>query len=224
MSKALFENVDHYINGLFVPPDPILDDALKAAHEAGLPQIQVSPSLGKMLYLFARMTGARRILELGTLAGYSTIWLARALPEDGKLISLEYDPKHAAVARENVARAGLEGAVEVMVGPALESLPQLEERSDSPFDLVFIDADKANYPAYLDWALRLTRPGGLILGDNVVREGRILDGDSTDEAIRGTRAFNAALAADPRVEATIIQQVGEKGHDGIAVAVVRGGS
>ncbi len=221
MNNALFENVDHYINGLFVPHDPVLDQALKAAHDAGLPEIQVSPSLGKLLYLFARMTSARRILELGTLAGYSTIWLARALPEGGRLVSLEYDPKHADVARGNIARAGLSDRVEVMVGPALDTLPQLETSGDAPFDLVFIDADKSNYPAYLDWALRLTRSGGLILGDNVVRAGRILEQDSTDEAIRGTRAYNAALAADPRVEATVIQQVGEKGHDGIAIALVK---
>lgn len=221
MSDTLFEDVDRYINGLFVAPDPTLDAALQAAHDAGLPQIQVSPSLGKLLYLFAKMTGARRILELGTLAGYSSIWLARALPADGKLVSLEYDPKHAAIARENIARANISATVDVMVGPALESLPQLEAKDEPPFDLVFIDADKSNYEAYLDWALRLTRSGGLILGDNVVRGGRILEEDSADEAIRGTRAFNAALAANPRVEATVIQQVGEKGHDGLAVALVR---
>lgn len=221
MSNALFENVDHYINDLFVPRDPVRDEALQAAQDAGLPQIQVSPSLGKLLYLFAKMTGARRVLELGTLAGYSSIWLARALPADGKLVSLEYDPKHADIARCNIARAGLSETVEVIVGPALDTLPQLEARDEAPFDLVFIDADKSNYPAYLDWSLRLTRSGGLILGDNVVRGGRVLDADSSDEFVQGTRAFNAALAADPRVEATIIQQIGEKGHDGIAIAMVK---
>jgi predicted O-methyltransferase YrrM len=222
MSATLFEDVDRYINQLFAPPDPALDAALEAAAQAGMPQIQVSANLGKLLYLLAKLAGARRILELGTLAGYSTIWMARALPDGGRLTSLEYNPNHAGVARDNIARAGLLEKVEIMVGPALQTLPELHKRGSEPFDMVFIDADKNNYPAYLDWALRLTRPGGLILGDNVVREGRILDEDSPDQALQGARTFNSALAADPRVEATIIQQVGEKGHDGIAVALVKG--
>jgi predicted O-methyltransferase YrrM len=219
----LFVAVDHYIDGLFVPPDPVLEAALAAAVEAGLPTIQVSPAQGKLLYLLARLSGARRILELGTLGGYSTIWLGRALPADGRLISLELDPRHAEVARANLARAGLADRVEVRVGPALESLAQLAERDEGPFDLIFIDADKANYPAYLEWALRLARPGCLLLADNVVRRGRVLAPDADDALAQGVRAFNAALAADPRVEAVVLQQVGVKGHDGLALALVKEG-
>lgn len=222
MTNTLFEDVDRYINSLFVGDDPVLDEVLAAADKAGLPKIQVSPSLGKLLHVFAKLTGAKRILELGTLAGYSTIWMARALPEDGLLVTMEYDMTHANVARGNLALAGLEDRVEIMVGPALTSLEELAVRGEAPFDMVFIDADKDNYPAYLDWSLRLTRPGSLILADNVVREGRVLDAESTDTVIQGARAFNQQLAADLRVDATIIQQIGEKGHDGLAVAVVKG--
>jgi predicted O-methyltransferase YrrM len=213
--------VDRYIDGLFVPADAALDAALQSTARAGLPAIQISPGQGKFLYLLARLCGARRILELGTLGGYSTIWLGRSLGAEGRVVTLECNPQHAEVARANLARAGLADRAEVIVGPALETLPQIAARGDGPFDMVFIDADKDNYPEYLQWALRLTRPGGLILADNVVRGGGVLDGDSRDAATRAVRAFNAALAGDPRVEAIVLQQVGVKGHDGLALAVVR---
>ena len=217
----LFTDVDRYIDGLFVPPDRALDEAIQSSVAAGLPQIHVSAAQGKLLYLLARLTGARRILELGTLAGYSTIWLARALPPDGRLLSLEVSGQHAALARTNLARAGVGDRVEVLVGPALDTLAGLVERREPPFDLVFIDADKPNYPGYLEGALRLTRPGSLILADNVVRAGAVLSPETTDDNAAGARTFNAALAADPRVDATILQLVGSKGHDGLAIALVK---
>lgn len=221
MDMSLFATVDAYIEGLFVPGDAALEGALAAAAEAGLPEIQVSPGQAKLLYLLAKLRGARRILELGTLGGYSAIWLARALPEGGRLVTLEFSPAHAAVARANLERAGLGGKAEVIEGAALETLPQLEARGEAPFDMVFIDADKVNYPAYLEWSLRLTAPGSLIIADNVVREGKVLSPAAGDESAIGARAFNAALAAEPRVEAIVVQQVGGKGHDGMAVALVR---
>jgi predicted O-methyltransferase YrrM len=219
--QNLFATIERYIEQLFVPPDAALEAALRSAAEAGMPQIQVSASQGKLLYLLARLCGARRILELGTLAGYSTIWLGRALPADGRLISLELMPEHAELARANLARAGLADRVEILVGPALETLPRLEARGGGPFDMVFVDADKTGYVAYLEWALRLTRPGSLIIADNVVRGGSVLAPEGGDASARGARAFNAALAAEPRVEAIVLQQVGAKGHDGLAIAVVR---
>lgn len=221
MDQKLFASIDAYIDGLFVPEDAVLEGALSAAAAAGLPEIQVSAGQGKLLSLLAKLRGARRILELGTLAGYSAIWLARALPADGRLVTLEFSPEHAAVARANLERAGLSGRCEVIVGPALETLPQLAARGEEPFDMVFIDADKGNYSAYLDWALRLTRPGSLIIADNVVRGGAVLDPAADDASAVGARDFNAALAAEPRVEAIVVQQVGAKGHDGMAVALVR---
>ena len=220
--SELFTDVDRYIDELFVPPDRALDEAIQSSVAAGLPQIHVSPAQGKFLYLLARLTGARRILELGTLAGYSTIWLARALPPDGRLLSLEVNDRHAALARTNLARAGVADRVEVLVGSALATLARLVERREPPFDVVFIDADKPNYPGYLEWALRLTRPGSLILADNVVRAGAVLSTGTTDDNAVGARTFNAALAADPHVDATILQLVGSKGHDGIAIGVVKG--
>jgi predicted O-methyltransferase YrrM len=219
-----FEAIDDYICRHFVPPDPMLDAALRAAEEAGLPRIQISAVQGKLLYLLAKIAGARRILEIGTLGGYSTIWLGRALPPDGTLITLELDPRHAEVAGANLARAGLSDRVEIMVGPAMESLRALHAREETPFDLVFLDADKGGYAAYLQWALRLSRPGAVIAADNVVRGGDILDPDSTDASVLGVRAFNAALAAEPRLEAVILQQVGAKGYDGLALARVAGAS
>ena len=221
MDQKTFEAVDRYIDGLLVPADPVLRDVLSSTERAGMPPIQVSPSQGKLLYLLARFGRARRILELGTLAGYSTIWMARALPPDGRLITLESDPAHAEVARSNLDRAGLAGRVEVMVGPALRTLPQLLSRGEQPFDLVFLDADKTNYAAYLQLVLPLTRPGSLIVADNVVRDGQVLDPAPGDESARGARAFNAALAAEPRVDATVLQVVGTKGYDGLAIALVR---
>jgi predicted O-methyltransferase YrrM len=216
-----FAAIDRYIEDLFVPPDAALEAAVRSIAETGMPPIQVSAAQGKLLYLLARLCRAQRILEIGTLAGYSTIWLARALPADGRLVSLERNPRHAEVARGNLARAGVGARVEVIVGPALETLPLLSTRGEGPFDIVFIDADKESYSAYLEWSLRLTRSRSLIVADNVVRGGRVLSPDPPDEADRGARAFNAALAADPRVEAVVLQQVGVKGHDGMAIAVVK---
>lgn len=221
MTQDLFTKVDHYIDSLFVPDDSILADVLQSTKNADMPQIQVSASQGKLLYLFAKLIGAKRILELGTLAGFSTIWMARALPADGRLLTLEYSEKHAEVARGNLQRAGLGDRAEVIVGPALETLPQLAGRDEAPFDMVFIDADKNNYPAYLDLVVKLTRPGGLILADNVVRAGSVLAPDQGDAAARGARIFNEKLADDPRLEAVVMQVVGEKGHDGLAIARVK---
>jgi len=222
MSRSLYDAVDRYIEALFVPADPVLDEALSAARAAGLPHIEVSAANGKLLYLLARLCDARRILEVGTLGGYSSIWMGRALPADGRLVTLEIDPAHAAVASENLARAGLDAKVEVVVGPAIESLNRMVAEGEGAFDMVFLDADKAGYPAYLDRILRLTRPGGLILADNVVRAGAVLDPDSGGEGAVGADVFNRKLAADPRVEAVVIQQVGLKGHDGLAIARVKG--
>ncbi|MCS7275397.1 MAG: O-methyltransferase [Candidatus Bipolaricaulota bacterium] len=220
MSKdELFAAVDAYIERLFVGEDALLEAVLRSTVEAGMPPIQVSAVQGKFLYLLAKLCRARRILEVGTLAGYSAIWLARALPPDGRLISLEVDPKHAAIAQKNLERAGLAERVEIVIGPALETLPGLQSRGEPPFDMVFIDADKENYTAYLDWALKLTRAGGLIVADNVIREGQVLAPE--DSFAQGVRDFNAALAAEPRVEAVLLQQVGVKGYDGMAIALVK---
>lgn len=217
MSEQLWRDVDTYFGGLLVGPDTALDAALESNAAAGLPAIDVSPALGKLLQLLASSIGARRILEVGTLGGYSTIWLARALPPDGRLVTCELDPKHVAVARENLARAGLDGIVEVVEGPAVETLASVA----GPFDLVFIDADKPSTPEYFAHALRLGRPGTMIIVDNVVRRGSVIDAGSDDAAVRGTRRFAEMLAAEERVSATVIQTVGSKGHDGFALAVVR---
>jgi predicted O-methyltransferase YrrM len=222
MSQDQWNAVDNYFNELFAPSDPSLDAALKAVAEAGMPQISVSPMQGKLLHLLARACHARKILEIGTLGGYSTIWLGRALPPDGKLITLEIDPAHAAVARANIERAGLAEAVEVRVGPAMASLPKLVESGAGPFDLVFIDADKQSTPDYLTWSLRLTKPGSLIIIDNVVRNGGVSDPTSRDTSVQGTRRSLAALAEDPRVVVTALQTVGSKGYDGLAIALVTG--
>lgn len=220
MSDDLYERVDAYIDRLFAPADPVLDAGIARAAKAGMPEIQISAGQGKFLNLLAKMVGARRILELGTLAGFSTIWLARALPADGRLVTLEFSPEHARVARENIAAAGQGGKVEVIVGAALDTLPKLTARGEAPFDLVFIDADKENYSAYLDWVLKLTRPGSVILGDNVIRGGAVMAADAVGMA-KGAADFNAKLAADARLEAIILQQVGIKGHDGLAIARVK---
>ena len=212
--------VDEYITGLF-PSDPALEMVLQATRAAGMPQINVSPVQGRLLHVLALTRGARTILEIGTLAGYSTIWMARALPADGKLITLESDPKHAEVARANIARAGLADRIEVRLGVALDVLPQLAAEGKGPFDLIFIDADKTNLTTYFDWAVRLARPGSLIIADNVIRHGDVLDDSSADASLQGVRRFNEALAADRRVTATIVQMVGIKGYDGMALAVVR---
>jgi predicted O-methyltransferase YrrM len=217
MSQELWTSVDRYLESMVFGPDAVLDATLNANAAAGLRAIDVAPNQGKLLYLLAQMIGARSILEIGTLGGYSTIWLARALPVTGKLVTLEVDPKHAEVARTNLARAGLTEVVDVRVGRALDTLPTLLGQT---FDLVFIDADKPNNPAYLEWALRLTRPGSAIVVDNVVRDGAILDASSTDPRVQGTRTMFEAIAQEPRLEATAIQTVGSKGHDGFVLARV----
>jgi predicted O-methyltransferase YrrM len=213
--------VDDYVRDLFSLSDSVLEAALAASVAADLPPIQVSPAQGKLLMLLARMHGARRILELGTLGGYSTIWLGRALPPGGRLISLEAEPRHAEVARANLARAGLADAVEVRLGRAAETLPKLAAESGEPFDFIFIDADKPSYPEYWGWALKLSRPGSVIVADNVVRKGAVADAESLDENVRGARKFNELVAAEPRVSATVIQTVGCKGYDGFAIAIVK---
>jgi len=223
MDQERWAAVDGYVAEKLVPDDPALAAALTASEAAGLPPINVTPAQGKLLYLLARLVGARRILEIGTLGGYSAIWLARALPADGRLITLEADPRHAEVARANIARAGLDGVVEVRLGAALETLPGLAAEGGGPFDLVFIDADKPSNPAYFAWAVDLSRAGGLIVVDNVVRGGAVADAASDDPGVRGTRRLFEAMAAEPRVDATAIQTVGAKGYDGFALALVTGG-
>jgi predicted O-methyltransferase YrrM len=220
MTQRVWTEVDDYISGLLIGADPALDNALAAGDKAGLPQISVAPNQGKLLNLIARIHGARKILEIGTLAGYSTIWLARALPADGKLITLEYDPRHAEVATANIAAAGLADRVEVKVGAALDTLPTIADQG--PFDLFFIDADKVNNPKYFRWALDHSRPGSVIIVDNVVRSGRVLEADSTDPSVLGTRELATMIANEPRVSATMVQTVGEKGYDGFALALVEG--
>jgi len=217
----LFVTLDGYIDGLFAPEDPVLTAALADADAGGLPEIQVSPGQGKFLYLLAKLAGARRILEVGTLGGYSTIWLARALPEGGRLVTLELERRHADVAAGNVERAGLVEKVEIIVGPALDSLPALAARSQIPFDLVFLDADKVNYPAYFREIMKMARPGMLILADNVIRAGTVLDPQPNDPSAGAARDFNAMIAADPRLESIVLQQVGVKGHDGLAISRVK---
>jgi predicted O-methyltransferase YrrM len=216
MVASDWKRVDGYLGGLLLPADPALDAALAANAAAGLPSIDVSPLQGKFLHVLARLVGAKRVLEIGTLGGYSTIWLVRALPEGGRLVSLEAAPAHAEVARANLARAGLAGQAEVIVGPALETLPGLQ----GPFDLVFIDADKRGNPDYLTWALRLSRPGTVIVCDNVVRSGAVADAASTDPGVVGTRRFFEMLAGEARLTGTAIQTVGSKGWDGFAIAIV----
>jgi predicted O-methyltransferase YrrM len=218
MGEERWDAVDRWIVDRLVPPDPALDAALAASDAAGLPPIAVAPNQGKLLHLLARLQGARRILEIGTLGGYSTIWLARALPPGGRLVTLELDPAHAAVARENIARAGLSEVVELRLGPALKSLARLADEGAAPFDLIFVDADKPNNPNYFALALRLSRPGSLIVLDNMVRAGGVLDG--TDAGSDGVRRTYDLIAAEPRVTATAIQTVGAKGWDGLAIALV----
>jgi predicted O-methyltransferase YrrM len=219
MEEQLWTAVDRYLGDLLVSADPALKAALANSATAGLPAINVSPVQGKLLHLLARAIGARNVLEIGTLGGYSTIWLARALPDGGRVISLEADARHAEVARANIARAGLENKVEVRLGMAMDLLPALTERAE-PFDIVFIDADKPNNAAYFDWAMKLSRPGSIIVVDNVVRDGDVIDAESDSPAVLGVRRFLERLAAEPRVSATAIQTVGAKGYDGFAIALV----
>jgi predicted O-methyltransferase YrrM len=221
VDRDLFTTVDRYVEGLFIGKDAVLEAAVAESQSAGLPAIQVSPVQGRLLHLLAVLTSARRILEIGTLGGYSTIWLARALPDDGRLISLESQARHAEVARANIARAGLASRVEIRIGRALDTLAALVATGTEPFDMVFIDADKDAYLEYLQSALRLTRSGSLIIADNVVRRGVIPVAGEDAARARGVQRFNAALAAEPRVTATILPLAGSKGFDGMALAVVR---
>lgn len=218
--QEIWAEVDRYFGDQLAPIDPALDAALKANEKAGLPTIDVTWFLGRFLELLVRMSGARRVLEIGTLGGYSTIWLARALPEGGQIVSLELNPHHAEVARANLRNAGLLGKVDLRVGRASESLADLDAGDAAPFDLIFIDADKSGYPEYLDWSLKLSRPGTVIVADNVVRDGKVIQADNADPDIQGVRRFTELVAAEPRLSATVLQTVGSKGYDGFAVAVV----
>ncbi|HEY2201233.1 MAG TPA: O-methyltransferase [Solirubrobacteraceae bacterium] len=228
-SQERWTAVDRYIADHLIGEDPALDAALKDSVAAGLPPIAVTPTQGKLLELLARLRGARRILELGTLGGYSTIWLARALPVGGRLVTLEANPRYAEVAQANIARAGFDEVVELRVGPALETLPELAAEDAGPFDMIFIDADKGNYPGYFEWSLKLSKPGTLIVGDNVVRDGAVLDPDADDpsggnETIKGVRRFYEMLGAGVgggSISATAIQTVGDKGYDGFALVLVQ---
>ncbi len=220
--REVWSAVDDYVTRLLVKPDPALESAVDATARAGMPPIAVSAPQGKLLALLAQITGARWILEIGTLGGYSTIWMARALPADGRLISLEVDPGHAEVATANLAAAGVDKVTEIRIGPALETLPKLAEEGAGPFDLVFIDADKANIPEYLDWSIRLARPGTVIVVDNVVRDGALLDDSGQKPDVVGVRRLHEMLSTDHRVSATTIQTVGAKGYDGFTLGVVLG--
>jgi predicted O-methyltransferase YrrM len=221
MSEELWSAVDDYLAEKLIHSDPVLEEALRANAAAGLPAIDVAPNQGKLLNLLARMSGAKRILEIGTLGGYSTIWLARALPADGKLISLEFEAKHADVARANIERAGLSHVAEVRIGPAAESLAHLVSEDAAPFDFIFIDANKESYPEYLEWSLRLARVGAAIVADNVVREGALIDAANTDIRVQGVRRFIDTIAANRRFDATAVQTVGSKGYDGFVLAIVQ---
>jgi predicted O-methyltransferase YrrM len=220
MSQAQWTTVDRYFSDQLASNDPSLEAALKASADAGLPPINVSPNQGKLLHLLARLLGARKILEIGTLGGYSTIWLARALPEDGHLVTLEALAKHARVAEANIANAGLADIVEIRLGPALDTLPKLGEEGKGPFDLTFIDADKERIPEYFRWALELSRPGSVVIVDNVVRGGAVADPATNDPDVKGVRRFFELLASEPRVSGTAVQTVGSKGWDGFALALV----
>lgn len=220
MTQSTWDAVDQYLVGTLSPADPILEAALANSAAAGLPPIQVAPNQGKLLMLAAKAIRAERILEIGTLGGYSTIWLARALPAGGRVVTLEFEPKHAEVAKANLARAGFAEMVDVRVGRAIDLLPGVLAQGLGPFDLVFIDADKQSSPEYFAWALRLTRVGGLIVLDNVVREGEVTDGQSTDPRVLGIRKALEVMGSEPRVMASAIQTVGGKGYDGFAIALV----
>jgi predicted O-methyltransferase YrrM len=220
MDQELWTAVDGYFSDAAVGTDAALDATAAAAEAAQLPPVSVTPAYGKLLHLIARAQNAKRILEIGTLAGYSTIWLARAVPPDGRVVTLEFNPKHADIARANLARAGLADRVEIRVAPALDSLSQLAGGCEQPFDFIFIDADRPNVAAYFDWAVKLARPGTVIVVDNVVRKGRVLDTSNSDPDIVGVRRFVEQLASDSRVSATMMQMVSSKGHDGFALALV----
>jgi len=221
-AHKIWIDVDRYFVDTLNLSDPILDATMTANAAAELPAIDVAPNQGKLLHLFAKLVSARKILEMGTLGGYSTIWLARALPPGGRVVSLEFNPKHANVAKSNIQRAGLSDRVEIRVGAALDSLPIIQEERLGPFDFIFIDADKPNNPGYLEWAIKLSRPGTLIIVDNVVRDGAVADAASTDPTIEGTRRMFDLMASDSRLSSTALQTVGSKGYDGFAMAIVNG--
>jgi predicted O-methyltransferase YrrM len=220
MAEDQWTEVDRYFSDKLLPSDPSLESALETSVAAGLPAISVSPNQGKLLQILAQLVGARSILEIGTLGGYSTIWLARGLRAGGHLVTLEVDPKHAEVARLNISRSGLEAVVEIRLGNALETLPQLSAERRDPFDLVFIDADKQNIPTYFEWALKLSRPGALIVVDNVVRSGAVIDAESSDPSVQGVRRFVDLLRAQTGASGTVVQTVGIKGYDGLAIVLV----
>ena len=215
----MLRRIDGYVESLYSSNDEVLDATVKSIRDNGLPQINVSANEGKLLYMLAKLSGARRILEIGTLAGYSTIWLARALPEDGKLLSLEYDAKHAQIARDNIERAGLSDRVEIRIGAGLELLPQVEAKGDGPFDLFFIDADKENYPGYLDWAIKLSHPGSVILSDNLIRGGAVLDPNPSDTNASVIARYNRKLATSPRLDSIVLPIIRES-VDGLGISIV----
>jgi caffeoyl-CoA O-methyltransferase len=219
MNQQLFESVDQYISNLFEDEDDCLKATEQAIIESGIPQISISPNQGKFLQLMAKVSKAKKILEVGTLGGYSTIWMARALPDDGKLITLEIEEKHAKVAQKNFDRCGLASKIDIRLGKAIDIMPLLEK--EGPFDMIFIDADKPPYTEYFQWALKLSRPGTLIIADNVIREGKVLLDESPDEMVAGVKRFNAFLSQCKEVDATIFQTVGSKEHDGMAIAIVK---
>jgi caffeoyl-CoA O-methyltransferase len=221
MDQQLFESVDQYISQLFHDEDDCLNATEESIVQSGIPQISVSPNQGKFLQILARLCNAKKILEIGTLGGYSTIWMARALPENGKLVTLEIDKKHAEVAQQNFNRCGLASKIEIRLGKAIDILPQLKTEGAGPFDMIFIDADKPPYTEYFKWALQLSRPGTLIIADNVIREGKILLTESPDEMVAGVKRFNQFLSQCTHVTATIFQTVGAKEHDGMAIAIVK---
>ncbi|MEP7277641.1 MAG: O-methyltransferase [Bacteroidota bacterium] len=220
MHNDIFSSVDSYINGLLNVPDESLLNTERSIQEAGLPPISVSANQGKFLQLLARLCQAKKILEIGTLGGYSTIWMARALPKTGQLITLEMDQHHAAVARKNIVQAGLSDIVDIRTGKAIDLLPKIQAAGEGPFDMIFIDADKPPYTEYFQWALQLSHPGTLIVADNVIRDGKVLDPDNTDPMVSGARRFNQMLSGNKAVTATILQTVGSKEHDGMALAIV----
>jgi predicted O-methyltransferase YrrM len=221
MSHDQWTAIDQYLTDRLIDEDGALDSALTASEEAGLPHINVAPNQGKLLMLIAQIAGAKRVLEIGTLGGYSTIWLGRGIPADGHIDTLEFKPDHAEVARKNIRIAGLEGVVEIHIGKALDTMKHLVRQDTAPYDLIFIDADKTSLPDYLEWSLKLSRPGTVIIADNVVRNGRVINSATTDRDVQGVQRFIELAGANPRLESTAIQTVGSKGYDGFAMLRVK---
>jgi predicted O-methyltransferase YrrM len=221
MDKKIFQDIDNYISSLFVKDNDWIKPVEQQCEQANIPMWQISANQGKFLQILAKLNNAKHILEIGTLGGYSTIWLAKALPQHGKLITIEMNPDYAAVAQKNMMLAGVDKIVDIQTGNALDILPALVSENYAPFDMIFIDADKPPYAEYLEWSVKLSRPGTLIIADNVIREGKVLDNNSTDESVKGVQRFNKMLAEDERLSATIIQNIGTKDHDGMAIAVVK---